>query len=451
MSRILVATTSQTGHVLPVLSLLPALREAGHDITFITGSRWAEKLRDKGIRHIPLTGKADYDAADVNVTFPERRNAVPGPDFLDYDFRTLFIEPMADQARAIQGALAEGPAVLICNHMFAGGWPFRLGMPGPKPLAVIALGITPLMSSDPSLAPFGAGLPPATGAERARYAGMQRALDDGPLRPSHLLLNRELRALGAEISPHPFMDATTFLPDHFLQLSVPGLEYPRQHVPRDLRMIGSAPVVPQAFTPPAWWPEVVAARAAGRPVIFVTQGTVARDLDKLLRPTLAALAGMDALVVATAGKMNDAMSEGLPANARMTDYLPYERILPLADLVVTNGGYGGVQQALCHGVPLVLAGLSEDKAEVAARVEWAGAGINLRTDRPSVEQIASAVRRGLQDVALKAGAAALSREYRALDPARELAGVVGEVLARARKPGEQEQRANRPVLQAVSL
>ena len=40
--------------------------------------------------------------------------------------------------------------------------------------------------------------------------------------------------------------------------------------------------------------------------------------------------------------------------------------------MVTNGGYGGVQQALANGVPLVVAGDSEDKPEVAARVAVVG-------------------------------------------------------------------------------
>jgi UDP:flavonoid glycosyltransferase YjiC (YdhE family) len=42
-------------------------------------------------------------------------------------------------------------------------------------------------------------------------------------------------------------------------------------------------------------------------------------------------------------------------------------LLPHVDAMVTNGGYGGVQQALAHGVPLVVTGDSEDKPEVAAR------------------------------------------------------------------------------------
>ena len=65
--------------------------------------------------------------------------------------------------------------------------------------------------------------------------------------------------------------------------------------------------------------------------------------------------------------------------------------------MVTNGGYGGVQQALANGVPLVMAGDSEDKPEVAARVHWAGVGVNLHTSTPSSTKIAKAVARILAD------------------------------------------------------
>ncbi len=50
---------------------------------------------------------------------------------------------------------------------------------------------------------------------------------------------------------------------------------------------------------------------------------------------------------------------------------------------VTNGGYGGVQYALRHGVPIVAAGGKEDKPEVGARVAWSGVGRRIRTEHPT--------------------------------------------------------------------
>lgn len=50
------------------------------------------------------------------------------------------------------------------------------------------------------------------------------------------------------------------------------------------------PDTPTDFTPPAWWDAVIHKR---RPVVLVTQGTVATDAHDLIAPTLRALAFED--------------------------------------------------------------------------------------------------------------------------------------------------------------
>lgn len=69
--------------------------------------------------------------------------------------------------------------------------------------------------------------------------------------------------------------------------------------------------------------------------------------------------------------------------------------------MVTNGGYGGVQLALRHGLPLVVAGGSEDKPAVAARVADFGVGIDLRTGRPDAAAVGHAVWRVLDEPAFR--------------------------------------------------
>ena len=61
--------------------------------------------------------------------------------------------------------------------------------------------------------------------------------------------------------------------------------------------------------------------------------------------------GVDALVVvATGGRPVSSLPADLPSNVRAASFLPYDQLLPLTDLMVTNGGYGGVHYALEHGV-----------------------------------------------------------------------------------------------------
>ena len=147
------------------------------------------------------------------------------------------------------------------------------------------------------------------------------------------------------------------------------------------------------FTPPGWWAEL---QDTTKPVVYVTQGTVDNgDLTRFLGPSLAALADLDVLAVATTGHRTADVPFPVPGNARVAPFLPHGDLLPHVDLMITNGGFGGVQHALAHGIPLIIGGDTEDKPEVAARIAWAGAGINLRTATPTPQQIRQAVEKVL--------------------------------------------------------
>jgi UDP:flavonoid glycosyltransferase YjiC (YdhE family) len=98
--------------------------------------------------------------------------------------------------------------------------------------------------------------------------------------------------------------------------------------------------------------------------------------------------------------------------------------------MVTNGGYGGVQQALANGVPLVVAGDSEDKPEVAARVQWSGAGVNLHTGRPSPAMVARAVHRVLARSSYRRRARALRAEIAASDPFGSISDALADLCVR---------------------
>jgi UDP:flavonoid glycosyltransferase YjiC (YdhE family) len=119
------------------------------------------------------------------------------------------------------------------------------------------------------------------------------------------------------------------------------------------------------------------------------------------------------------------MGGRLPDNARAAEFLPYEQLLPRTDVVVSNGGFGGVQQALSYGLPLVVAGATEDKPEVAARVAWSGAGVNLRTGAPSPARVRRAVRSVLTEPRYRGAAQRLQLEIAEL---RDPVVVIAETL-----------------------
>jgi len=142
-----------------------------------------------------------------------------------------------------------------------------------------------------------------------------------------------------------------------------------------------------------------------------------------------ALAGDDVLVVATTGGADPDVLGPLPANAVAARFVPHSELLPYTAAMVTNGGYGAVQTALAHGVPLVVAGATEDKPEVAARVAWTGAGLRLRSAAPGDDEIRTSVRRVLTEPGFRAAAGLLRAAYARIDTPAELVRLVeGSVL-----------------------
>lgn len=138
-----------------------------------------------------------------------------------------------------------------------------------------------------------------------------------------------------------------------------------------------------------------------QPVVHVTQGTLDNaDPSQLLLPTIDALRGARLTVVASTGGGTHpgiAALAGDGTHVHVVDFVCYSWLLPRIDLMITNGGYGGVQVAARHGVPLIVAGDTQDKAEVAARVRWSGVGVDLRSGRPRPRRIGNAVARILTD------------------------------------------------------
>jgi UDP:flavonoid glycosyltransferase YjiC (YdhE family) len=263
-------------------------------------------------------------------------------------------------------------------------------------------------------APLFIGLPPAeTPTQVKEYEGIAREYGERVDQPSLARLNGVLKDLGIGPLTIPLFEATVGLADTYMQLSVPGFEFPRA-MPASVHFIGALPIIPGQAPLPAWAKDL----DGKRKVVLVTQGTVANhDFGLLVGPTLAALADEpDILVVATAGGRSiDAIPGPVPDNARLAEYLPFEWLLPRVDVLVTNGGYGSVNQALSFGIPIIAAGLTEDKADVNARIAWSGAGIDLRTNNPAPDAIRTAVRAALDNPDCRRHARRLAAEFASYD------------------------------------
>jgi UDP:flavonoid glycosyltransferase YjiC (YdhE family) len=396
MTSLLLASTPIHGHITPLLGIARHLVASGHDVRFLTGGRWQEPVERTGARFLPLPAEADFDDRDLDASFPDRVGR-HGLDRVIAEVRSIFLRPMAAQLRALQDALAAEPTdAVLAETMFTAMPALALLRGEGEGPALISVGVIPLAMPSVDTAPFGLGIAPMPGTlgrtrNRLLTAFAEKVVLAG--------IEKEARALFTRLVGRPLpaqvMDGVRLM-DAIVQTTVPEFEYPRSDLPENVSFVGPvARSLPSDGRLPSWWPELAAAKR----VVHVTQGTIANtDFTELIRPTIDGLADdHGTLVVVTTGGRPVADLGPLPDNVRAAEFLPYDRLLPLVDVFVTNGGYGGVHLALERGIPVVIAGVTEDKPEVAARVEWSGAGINLRTGSPRADAVADAVRRILAD------------------------------------------------------
>ena len=172
-------------------------------------------------------------------------------------------------------------------------------------------------------------------------------------------------------------------------------------------------------------------------MVVVSQGSIRPDVGELLEPTITDLADSDVLVVVTTGsgdpdQLVDRLDGQVPSNVRITRFVPYDLLLEHADVFVTNGGYTGVTLALAHGVPIVQAGTTEEKAEIAARIEWTGVGVKLGTTTPTPAAVRSGVEKVLAVPAFAAAAERLRQEMAAHDAGREGADLLEQLATTGR-------------------
>ncbi len=409
---ILACCLHQDGHFGPIATISKALIDRGYEVTIYTGSPYREKTKTIGASFLPFPGKADWTERSLFMRIPRENHKdffqPPGPGFNAAVWEHMQVGMIPDQHAGIQDFLIDakgrGREVIILHECtFWGALPSLLGA-GIPPLGVISIGIQPLALSSPEVPPFGSGLKyDASSESHERNKSSIKELFEGIYSVPDQRFREVVEALGGKKSPYHILDAQVRLPDRYLQLCVPGLEYPRPDFPEGFQFAGGLPkgrhrlLSSTEVEYPEWWSEI---KEAKKPVVIVCGGTTINiPYQNLIVPTMQGLADEDVIVIVLLGCSGAKLPSEItiPENARVTDYSPYDELFPHADVFVNHGGYGGLQHAMSHGLPVVTATGITDKAENAARAEWAGVGVNLETNKPSPEQVKVAVKKVLSD------------------------------------------------------
>ncbi len=425
---VMLAPAPVTGHVVPFSALAAELVARGHDVRVHTTTKHAPRFTAVGARVVPWRAAPDVDDADLPATFPAL-DGLHGRSRFGGELETFFVGTAGAQLEDLLGAFSEEPWDALVGD--AASWGAALAAEVlDAPWAT--LNILPFVGRSRHLPPPGLGLAPARGPLGRARDGALRSVSALSLRALQRRWDVERTAAGLE--PGRSVVRSVVSPDLLMTCGVPSLELPRPDLPAQVHFIGRLTPAGAQVTRPPWWPEVLEAVESGRPVVHVTQGTLHTDPSMLLSPTLAALGAGEALVVAITGRPgHTSLPFEVPDGVLVTDLLPYEHLLPLTSVTVTNGGWGGVLASLAHGVPLVVAGRDADKPEVGVRVATSGVGIDLRTDQPRPAQVGRAVGSVLREPRYAEAARRVAADLDAHDGPAE-ASLLVETLARTGQP-----------------
>ncbi|GAA3899426.1 glycosyltransferase [Microbacterium invictum] len=425
MYSVLLAAHVADGHVAPVLGVATHFAASGHRVRFLTGDRFADAVRGAGAEFLPWPAAAQIDHAAVIAATRAAGDRRTGTRGMVLDVEEIFVAPAMAQYRALRAAVAAEPTDAVLTEFTVVGAAALALSREPRP-PIIACGILPLGLSSVDTAPWGLGILPRDdpmGRLRNRFLNLM-AKHVILRKPQHQVAGFVHEATGSDLGVY-FMDWAVHA-ERYAQFTVAGFECPRRDLPGNVVFVGPVAGIPRSVALPPWWADV----DGSRPVVHVSQGTIANThLDELILPTLRGLADRDVLVVVTTGGAPVADLGPLPDNTRAAEFIGYDVLMPKVDVFVTNGGYGGLNQAIAHGVPIVVAGDTEDKEETTRRVEWSGAGINLQTGVPEAAAIERAVDEVLTEPSYRQRARSLQAQAAAAPGVAGLEKMVDELVA----------------------
>lgn len=376
--RILFATTPATGHVQPVLGLALAARAAGHDIAWASGREAMPQLRAHGI----AVAEVGSPWEEVRRVYRERwlqgRTLEPRTASA-FSFPHLFGEVAAkDMLPGLRAAVAELRPDLVVHEIGCLAAPLaaRLcGVPHVSHAFGLPLPTANLEAASTRLAPAWA----AHGLPAPRLCGL---FDHGSI----------------EFAP-PSLAAGAV---HRAQAERVWRQRP-----------ASVTAAPGAALPASLTAFLDAAEAAGRPVVYVTFGTVF-NAGAAFGPVIEAARRLDAAFVATTGAVDSGVSRAeyaeWPANVWVGEYVPQSLLLPRCAAVVSHGGSGTAFGAAGEGLPQLFVPQGADQFRNADAFVAAGAALLLEGAAATPAAIATAVTRLLGEAAFGTAARRLRDE-----------------------------------------
>ena len=376
------------GHYVPLQPMAAALQQAGHAVTFVTAPELTARVAEDGFATSPAGDDMAAAAGRVFASHPEFFGLTPLQKRI-FVFQHVFGGVVLNaKFESIHDAAIEFRPDVILHD------PGELA----APLVAELLGCPNVCVG------YGLMLQPVLRAAAAAGAqqcwerhGLQVPPDGGLFR--HLYLDR--------------------CPPRLADPETPAVPTARPVRP-------SIPVPPDGYRPPDELRHL-----SGRPLVYVTQGTIYNQDLSALQMVLDGLSRLAVDIVATVGPGGDPASLSWnPATTVVAPYIPHAAVLPECSLVVTHGGSGSVLEPLALGVPLLVLPQGADHFENAAAVERAGAGITILPADLTAERVATVADRLLGASTTRSAAAAVAAEIAAMPSPTDHVPTVEDLVER---------------------
>lgn len=425
--RVLFANFPADGHFNPLTSLAIHLIKNGYDVRWYASSGYAAKLKKLNIPHYPFKKAIDVSGNNFDEIFPGRTKYRSQIGKLRFDLIHAFIlrgpEYKADLEEIYKSFSFD---LLVADCAFT-GIPFVKDI---MRIPVISVGVLPLIGSSRDLPPNGLGMTPSyTLAGKLKQSLLRILSNQIIFKAPNKVMHRVLDEEGIPHRKENIFDMLIAKADLLLQSGTPGFEYYRSDMPGHIHFIG--PLLPHnnGSTEQQWFNEKLNRH---KRIVLVTQGTVEKDVRKIIVPTLEAFKNSQTLVICTTGgSQTKKLRAAYPqSNFIIEDFIPFNDVMPYADAYITNGGYGGVMLGIENNLPMVVAGVHEGKNEICARVGFFKLGINLKTETPLPQQVRKAVDEVTTNNIYKKNVSRLSNEFLEYEPTALFTKHVEQLLSR---------------------
>lgn len=114
----------------------------------------------------------------------------------------------------------------------------------------------------------------------------------------------------------------------------------------------------------------------GRPVIYISLGTIANERSRFYNQCIEAFRGREVdVILSTGSRIDRASLNEAPSNFTIKEHVPQLQILKEAELFITHGGMNSTSEGLYFNTPLLVFPQQIEQAFVARRVVDVGAGL----------------------------------------------------------------------------